>query len=860
MKKVLCLMLTAVLLLLPLVTVHAESEPEDGAVLYENDFSNGLPDDFRFPEGHKDKVKVEDGILYIDAVGREFTRVFLPESLDKYGNYEITIHATLTNQRDNGRWGSIIYRAQNVNYPYYHMCFRYDSNAGNGVEFAERNESDAWNVTAKGSVAGHTFSPDKLDEVKVRVIGDHAVHSINGTAGVDCNDASVYGTGGIGLQANFSILKVDDIKVTYIRGKTVQAPVYTEIAQPALGVIGGYTLSEYYGVRDADKLLSEATPANVIMRVNDSLEVLGADGKKITTAEEALEKLGGKIMPTFRISDELTADALCSFLSEHDVTDVFVMSEDESLVKKVRDKYPLSRGVLDFTKELGKKTELSDSELLQIRARTNKAFASIAVIPDTVATPANVKYLYDRLIAVWVGAVKPVETATQAFSIAAAGGHGAVTDNTALMYDVIENRMSGNKLFRTPLNIGHRGIPQQAPENTVEGSLLAYELGADCIENDIYITKDGELMVMHDGTTGRTANGNLNMESSTSDKINALLVNKQFPNKEGFKECHVPYLSDYFKALKGKDVQIFVEIKSTNKALIDKFKALVEEYGVEDQVSVITFHDSQIKNLKQAFPEMSAGFLCNPLVSGATGAEQAKAVLNRVQRLSSTYNPSYSGHTAEYAVNANMRGLTTWPWTVDDKNAYVQLFMEGFNGLTTNNCKIAAKFAKTLTAENYAYELNAGETLAVSAGITLYNREKADVSKDVRVIPLDGKTEVLDGNVLKFDGEGEHTFALEYTYDINSKNSYTLYTQPVTVNVKSPVTETGTETETEAASTAEQTEAATAEQASETTGAEKTDSFLRSPALPVIICGAVIVIAAVVILIVINALKKKNAK
>ena len=64
-----------------------ETEPADGAVLYENDFSKGLPEDFRFPDGHKDKVYVEDGFLYLNAKGREFTRVFLPEYLDKYGDY-----------------------------------------------------------------------------------------------------------------------------------------------------------------------------------------------------------------------------------------------------------------------------------------------------------------------------------------------------------------------------------------------------------------------------------------------------------------------------------------------------------------------------------------------------------------------------------------------------------------------------------------------------------------------------------------------------------------------------------------------------------------------------------------------------
>ena len=858
MKKAFCIILTALLIMLPLsgvISAEQSAEPENGTVLYETDFTNGIPEGFRYPKGHENKVYVKDGLLYVDAVGREFTRVFLPDTLDKYGNYEITIHATMIQQRDSGRWGSIIYRAQNVNYPYYQMCFRHDSNAGNGVEFALRNENDVWNVTSTGSVSGHKFASGTFDEIKATVKDERAIHSINGETGVDCTDATVYDKGGIGLQANYCILVVRDVKVTYLRsaGKTATAE-YAEIAQSDLGVIGGYTLSEY--VLSKEKLdniaKSEAIPANAIFNVNSKLEVTDNDGKAFSTVSDALTALNGVIMPTFKVSDEAAADAICAYLYDNSVKDVFIMSEKDELVLRARKAYTVCRGVLDLTNELKGKTSLTNKELLGIRQRTNAAFASIAVIPDTVATTENVKYLYDRLIAVWVGASSSVTAKAQAFAIAAAGGHGAVTDNTALMYDVIENSMSGSKLFRVPLNIGHRGLPIQAPENTVEGSLLAYENGADCVENDIYITKDGMLMVMHDATTARTAGGNLTMESAASDQLRELIVNKQFPNNKKYSECRIPYLEEYFTALKGKDIQIFVEIKSTSKALVEKFRSLVGEYGVEDQVSVITFHDSQIKNLKEIFPEMSAGFLCNPLVSGDTGEKQVKAVLNKTQKLGSTYNPSYSGHTKEFVKNANMRGLTTWPWTIDDKGDYIDFFMAGYNGITTNNCKIPAKWAKSLVSKSYEYEIQPGETLKASAEMTTYKREVSDVSDSVRIIPLSDGMTVGDGNVITFDGEGEYQYALEYAYAINSSNTYTLYTQPVTVKVASPeMTDTETDEITTVNTTAEE---ATSNKPAETTGENENGKF---PVVPVILGAAAGVIG--VGLIVFFVVKKKKA-
>lgn len=859
MKRLFCIIFTLLFLIATFFHVNAEkaseTEPEDGVVLYENDFSDGVPEDFRFPDGHKDKVYAEDGFLYLNAKGREFTRVFLPEYLDKYGDYEITVHATILEPEDQGRWGSVIYRAQNLKCPYYQMCFRYNSTLANGVEFALRSEKDAWDVRTKGPSDGHIFSADTLDEIKVRISGDHAVHSINGDPAVDCKDAAEYSTGGIGLQANKSILKVDDIKVTYIKAKKTASNVFVEIAQGDLGVIGGYTLSEYYGERSPEKLVSEAIPANVIMRVNNDLDVVDEYGEKICSVDEAITSLEGKIMPTFRINDEASCAAVCGYLSDRDISDVFVMSEKDEIVKQARSTYKICRGVLDLTEELKDKKTLTEDELLAIRDRTNAAFASIVVIPDAAATTENVKYLYDRLIAVWVGAAETVQTAAQAFNIAAAGGHGAITDNTALMYDVIENYMSGKKLFRVPLNIGHRGIPVKAPENTVEGSLLAYELGADCIENDIYLTSDGQLAVMHDANTSRTTNGSLNMESSTLAQLKELTVKNPNSKKTEFNNVKIPSLQDYYDAFKGRDLQIFVEIKSTSTKTVDVLADMTVSNGMKNQVSVITFHDSQIRYMKTVFPEMSAGFLCNSIASGKNGAAQARSVLNRVQKLYSTYNPSYANHTDEYVVNANMRGLTTWPWTVDAKNDYIKLFMSGYNGITTNNCEIPSKWAKKLLPEKYEYEIFYGETHKVSAEMMNYKRDISDVSADVRVIPLSEGITVGEGNVLSFPaegGSGKYYYALEYTYKINSKNSYTLYTQPILVSVSDPPSTEPVTTEEENAGTEEMT----ANKPSETTGENKNGKFPVAAFVSGIVANVIAV--AILVFLIAKIKKRKN--
>ncbi|MBQ3869299.1 MAG: hypothetical protein II777_02035, partial [Clostridia bacterium] len=331
MKKIIAFVLVALFLVGAIAAAiatatHAEGL-KDGALLYSCDFENGLPEDFRVVTSDKDRVKVEDGFLILDARGVEFVRVLLPKALDEYGNYEITVHATIINQRDGGRWCSITYRTQDPDgkaYPYYQMCVRHDTTLANGVEFACRTEGNQWSVTAKGPYEKN-MTDDGLFEISAYVKGDHAIHSVNGTPVVDCNDAGNYDKGAVGLQANFCVLKVDDIKVTYLSEAPASQTGYVKIAQSDLGVIGGYALSEYVTDNASLDRVTKVKPANAIFYVNSALKLTDAEGKnEFTDLSAALSALNGEIMPTLYIKDDAAVAPVCNYLSKNGISDVFV--------------------------------------------------------------------------------------------------------------------------------------------------------------------------------------------------------------------------------------------------------------------------------------------------------------------------------------------------------------------------------------------------------------------------------------------------------------------------------------------------------------------------------------------------------
>src|SRR3954454_10841881 len=74
--------------------------------------------------------------------------------------------------------------------------------------------------------------------------------------------------------------------------------------------------------------------------------------------------------------------------------------------------------------------------------------------------------------------------------------------------------------------IGHRGASFDAPENTVASFRLGYEQKADACELDVYLTKDGRIVVIHDKDTRRTAGVDRPVVQQTLDELKKLDAGK----------------------------------------------------------------------------------------------------------------------------------------------------------------------------------------------------------------------------------------------------------------------------------------------------------------------------------------------
>ncbi|WP_409345093.1 glycerophosphodiester phosphodiesterase family protein [Paenibacillus sp. MBLB4367] len=771
--------------------VVAKPAAESEYVLYEQDFTNladgALPDGWKIVEQPAGTTAgVKNGAFEINATAAgSAVRVLLPAELKLFGNYKIEADATHVKANDAARWHSIMYRVQNDNYPYYQMAVRQNATASNGVEFAERTPANGWNVMEAKSYK-EAIQPDKLYHYTVKAYGDRVQQFVNDELVVNTGAAQSYLKGGIGLQANGSLMKVARVKVTLQQEALPKLPdsSFVNVMEPATKIALAPTVVGAIESADQALVLNPAKlPATVMLHVNEALQVTAMNKEQILTPlKDALSLLGGKAIPAFYVHDQQTVVKLVDYLRTEGIADAFVVSDRPELVKQARVAYPIVRGIVDFPQAAA---ELTHEQLMDIRRTTNASLAKIALLPERAASPDQVEYLQERLITVWAKQAEQafVPDAVSHHRLITAGVNGIVTRSPETLVDALAFYNHNTTLIRKPWIIGHRGIPGLAPENTLESAILAYEKGADIVENDVYITKDDKVVIIHDDTLDRTTTGTGKVEDYTLAELKKLLANKQFPDQ--YPAARIPTLEEFFQEFKGKDLLHFIEIKTYNPRVIDPMLALIKQYDVEDQVVMISFIPDQIKRINDKLPGMSNGLLTGGQANDTDISRSLYRVLDTVQPLNTTFNTSYPGFGKPFLEASKHRGITVWPWTYRDINEYKKAFAMGVYGLTNDYSHWSSDWADRIRPAQDKVELKIGGQADLKASVRTYKGATTVITPEVAVLSGHDLIEV-NGGTVKAKRGGTAYVALRYTQAAADSPVYDMYTQPVAIEVKDP--------------------------------------------------------------------------
>ncbi len=222
--------------------------------------------------------------------------------------------------------------------------------------------------------------------------------------------------------------------------------------------------------------------------------------------------------------------------------------------------------------------------------------------------------------------------------------------------------------------IAHRGASHLAPENTVAASLLAWKLGADAVEVDIYLSGDNKIVCIHDSNTKRTT-GEDHPVKDTDSKILRKLDAGSFKSPE-YKGEKIPFLKEIIKSVPtGKE--LVVELKCGSEVL-PFLKKDILKYGKNRTFVFIAFDFKTITDTKKAFPDNSCYWLCsNKALLEKNLPQVPSANLEGVSL-------SYGLIDEKVAAEVRILDLELFTWTVDDPEEARRLMALGVKGITTN--------------------------------------------------------------------------------------------------------------------------------------------------------------------------------
>lgn len=149
---------------------------------------------------------------------------------------------------------------------------------------------------------------------------------------------------------------------------------------------------------------------------------------------------------------------------------------------------------------------------------------------------------------------------------------------------------------------GHRGDPKSVPENTIASFRSSVEKGADMLELDVHMTKDGEIIVMHDDKVDRTTNGTGRICEKTLAELKELSCGEY----QG-EILRVPTFREFCEFVKPYDVTINVEFKDYFDTHGEEFSDLsmrktveiIEEFDLSDRAVMNSFDAHILKKLAE---------------------------------------------------------------------------------------------------------------------------------------------------------------------------------------------------------------------------------------------------------------------
>ncbi|GGA32281.1 glycerophosphoryl diester phosphodiesterase [Kroppenstedtia guangzhouensis] len=236
-----------------------------------------------------------------------------------------------------------------------------------------------------------------------------------------------------------------------------------------------------------------------------------------------------------------------------------------------------------------------------------------------------------------------------------------------------------------PIRIfAHRGFSAAAPENTMAAFRLAAEAGADGLELDVHLSKDREVVVIHDETVSRTTDGKGKVRELTLEELRRLDAGSRFGRE--FAGEKIPLLHEVLELAVQKNLWLNIELKNNkfpDPALEEKVLELTARFGLTRKVIFSSFNHYSLRRLKEKQPEVDTALLYMArLIEPWHYADRVGA---------DSLHPYWPTVTEEVIRSCRERGLNLRPFTVNQAREMRRLIRLGVNGIITDKVSLLSE-------------------------------------------------------------------------------------------------------------------------------------------------------------------------
>ncbi len=229
--------------------------------------------------------------------------------------------------------------------------------------------------------------------------------------------------------------------------------------------------------------------------------------------------------------------------------------------------------------------------------------------------------------------------------------------------------------------IGHRGFPRVAPENTLTSFEKAIEYGADMVELDVTLSREGVPVVIHDSHLSRTTDGKGFVRRHSLSSLRKLDAGSWF-GKE-FRQEFIPTLSEVFE-LFGSRISINIEIKKESFSkrqpwVVEAVLRTIEDFGLRKSTVVSSFSPEVVRQIKRKSSKQPTAILVS------NRGKKAKNLIR--QTGADALHVSLECFSESLVEDMDLLGIPVRVFTINEKRTATRLFRQGAQAVFTDEVK-----------------------------------------------------------------------------------------------------------------------------------------------------------------------------